>query len=82
MIDSYSDGLINKAELGPRITRMRERIKQLEEHRHQVRDEAGLQQELHLIPGRLEDFNSRVKEGFMLLIGLPVVTSYARSSNG
>ena len=63
LIDSYSDGLINKAEFEPRITRMRERITQLEEHQQQLRDEAGLEQELRLILGRLEDFTSRVKEG-------------------
>jgi len=63
LIDSYSEGLINKAEFEPRITRMRERIKQLEEQQQQLRDEAGLEQELRLILGRLEDFTSRVKEG-------------------
>jgi len=63
LIDSYTEGLINKTEFEPRITRMRERIKQLEEHQQQLRDEAGLEQELRLILGRLEDFTSRVKEG-------------------
>jgi site-specific DNA recombinase len=63
LIDSYTEGLIDKAEFEPRITRMRERIKQLEEHQQQLRDEAGLEQELRLILGRLEDFTSRVKEG-------------------
>jgi site-specific DNA recombinase len=63
LIDSYSEGLINKAEFEPRITRMRERIKQLEEQQQQLRDEAGLEHELRLILGRLEDFTSRVKEG-------------------
>jgi hypothetical protein len=56
-------GLIDKTEFEPRITRMRERIKQLEEHQKQLRDEAGLEQGLRLILGRLEDFTSRVKEG-------------------
>ena len=63
LIDSYTEGLIDKTEFEPRITRMRERIKQLEEHQQQLRDEAGLEQELRLILGRLEDFTSRVKEG-------------------
>ncbi|HEY6410999.1 MAG TPA: recombinase family protein [Ktedonobacteraceae bacterium] len=63
LIDSYSDGRINKAEFEPRITRMRERINQWEEQQQQLRDEAGLEQELRLILGRLEDFTSRVKEG-------------------
>ena len=63
LIDSYAEGLIDKAEFEPRITRMRERIKQLEEHQQQLRDEAGLEQELRLILGRLEEFTSRVNEG-------------------
>src|SRR5712692_10581346 len=63
LIDSYSEGLINKAEFEPRITRMRERIKQVEEQQQQLRDEAGLEHELRLILGRLQDFTSRVKEG-------------------
>src|SRR5205823_5975201 len=42
--------------------RMRARIKQLEEQQQHLRDEAGLEQELRLILGRLEDFTSRVKE--------------------
>src|ERR1700694_1216064 len=69
LIDSYSEGLINKAEFEPRITRMRERIKQVEEQLQQLRDEAGLEQELRLILGRLEDFTSRVKEGLQTADG-------------
>ncbi len=63
LIDSYTEELIDKTAFEPRITRMRERIKQLDEHQQQLRDEAGLEQELRLILGRLEDFTSRVKEG-------------------
>src|SRR6266849_4274895 len=63
LIDSYTEGLIDKTEFEPRITRMRERIKQVEEQQQQLRDEAGLEHELRLILGRLQDFTSRVKEG-------------------
>lgn len=31
LIDSYAEGFINKDEFGPRVTRMRERLKQMEE---------------------------------------------------
>jgi site-specific DNA recombinase len=63
LIDSYAEGLIDKAEFGPRITRMRERIMQLEEQVRQIQDEAGMEQELRLILARLETFASKVKEG-------------------
>ena len=42
---------------------MRERIKQLEKQVQQIQDEAGMEQELRLILGRLETFASKVKEG-------------------
>jgi site-specific DNA recombinase len=63
LIDSYAEGMIDKAEFEPRITRMRERITQLEEQVRQIQDEAGMEQELRLILGRLETFASKVKEG-------------------
>jgi len=56
LIDSYAKGLIDKAEFEPRITRMRERLTQLEEHMRQIQDEAGMEHELRLILGRLETF--------------------------
>jgi site-specific DNA recombinase len=61
LIDSYAEGTIDKAEFDPRISRMRERIKQLEEHVHQIQDQASLQRELRLIIGRLETFAEQVK---------------------
>jgi site-specific DNA recombinase len=63
LIDSYAEGMIDKAEFEPRITRMRERIQQLEAQIRQIQDEAGMEQELRLILGRLETFASKVKEG-------------------
>jgi site-specific DNA recombinase len=43
LIDSYADGLIDKTEFEPRITRIRQRIARLEEQRRQLADEAALQ---------------------------------------
>jgi site-specific DNA recombinase len=63
LIDSYAEGMIDKAEFEPRITRMRERVKQLEEQVRRIQDEEGMEQELRLILGRLETFASKVKEG-------------------
>jgi site-specific DNA recombinase len=55
--------MIDKAEFEPRITRMRERIKQVEEQVTQIQDAAGMEHELRLILSRLETFASKVKEG-------------------
>ncbi|HEY6407637.1 MAG TPA: hypothetical protein VIY29_09230, partial [Ktedonobacteraceae bacterium] len=63
LIDSYAEGLIDKAEFEPRVTRMRERLQHMEVHAQQVRDEASLEQELTLILGRLNEFAARVKTG-------------------
>ncbi len=63
LIDSYADGLLDKGEFEPRIARMRERLKQIEEQAQQVKDEASLEHELTLILGRLDEFAARVKTG-------------------
>jgi site-specific DNA recombinase len=63
LIDSYAEGLIDKEEFEPRVTRMRERFKQMEEQAQQIKDEAGLEHELRLILGRLDEFAVRVKVG-------------------
>jgi site-specific DNA recombinase len=63
LIDSYAEGMIDKAEFEPRITRMRERLKQVEEQVRQIQDEAGMEHELRLILGKLETFASKVREG-------------------
>jgi len=56
LIDSYAEGLIDKQEFEPRITRLRQRLTALEEQVQQLQDEAALHTELQLIMGRLEDF--------------------------
>jgi site-specific DNA recombinase len=63
LIDSYADGIIDKEEFEPRVTRMRERLKQLEAPAQQVKDEVGLERELTLISGRLDEFAARLKAG-------------------
>ena len=63
LIDSYADGIIEKVEFEPRIARMRERLKQMEEQAQNLKDEASLQRELQLILGRLEDFVSKIQDG-------------------
>ena len=63
LIDSYAEGLLEKHEFEPRITRLRQRIAALEEQRHQLLDEAAVQTELRLIIGRLEDFATQIDTG-------------------
>src|SRR5882762_6716141 len=63
LIDRYAEGLIDKGEFEPRITRVRQRLARLEEQRQQLADEAALHAELQLIIGRLEDFATKVHQG-------------------
>lgn len=63
LIDSYADGLIDKGEFEPRMARMGERLKQIEEQAQHAKDEASLERELTLILGRLDEFAARVKTG-------------------
>src|SRR6266571_327928 len=63
LIDSYAEGLLEKHEFEPRITRLRQRIIQLEEQRQQLIDVTALQTEIRLIVGRLEDFAAKIDTG-------------------
>ena len=63
LIDSYAEGLIDKGEFEPRITRLKERMVVLEAQSKQVSQEIALHTELRLIISRLEDFAARVKDG-------------------
>ena len=63
LIDSYAEGLIDKREFEPRITRLRQRIARVEEQRQALAEEATLHTELQLIIGRLEDFAAKVDNG-------------------
>ena len=63
LIDSYAEGLLEKHEFEPRITRLRQRLTQLEEQRQQLIDVTALQTEIRLIVGRLEDFAARLAAG-------------------
>ena len=63
LIDSYAEGLIDKQEFEPRITRLRQRLARVEEQRQALADEAALAGELQLIIGRLEDFVAKLQDG-------------------
>ena len=63
LIDSYAEGLIDKGEFEPRVTRLRQRLARLEEQRQALADEAAVQGALQLIIGRLEDFAAKLHDG-------------------
>src|SRR5262244_1353219 len=63
LIDSYAEGLIDKGEFEPRVTRLRHRLARLEEQRQALADEAAVQGALQLIIGRLEDFAAKLHDG-------------------
>ena len=63
LIDSYAEGLIDKGEFEPRVTRLRQRLARLEEQRQALAEEAALHGELQLIIGRLEDFAAKLHDG-------------------
>lgn len=63
LIDSYTEGLIDKAEFEPRMTQIRARIATLEAQLKQASAEMTLQRDLRLVIGRLEDFATKVKTG-------------------
>src|SRR5215475_13189418 len=63
LIDSYAEGLIDKGEFEPRVTRLRQRLARLEEQRQALADETAIQEELQLIIGHLEDFAAKLHDG-------------------
>ncbi len=63
LIDSYAEGVIDKREFEPRISRLRQRIGALEEQAQQLREAAALAAELRLIVGRLDEFAAKVRDG-------------------
>jgi site-specific DNA recombinase len=63
LIDSYAEGLIDKQEFEPRVTRMRERLHHLEDQLQRLKEATEVEEELRLILGRLETFAAKVKAG-------------------
>jgi site-specific DNA recombinase len=62
LIDSYAEGLIDKQEFEPRVTRLRQRLAQVEAQCHQLAEEATLQRELQLMVGRLDACAAQVQQ--------------------
>ena len=56
LIDRYAEGLIDKQEFEPSVTRRRERMQHLEDQLSGLKEAAAVEDELRLILGRLESF--------------------------
>ena len=63
LIDSYTEGLLEKAEFEPRIKGQKQRLASLEAREKQMLDAAHLQQELRAVLEELEGFAVRIKDG-------------------
>jgi site-specific DNA recombinase len=61
LIDSYADGFVQKAEFEPRITRLRQRLLELEQQAQKIQDQETLKAELQTAISRLEEFGKQVK---------------------
>lgn len=62
LIDSYTDGLIEKSEFEPRIKEVRERSAALQRQAEELGHQASLETELRLVVSSLEQFTSTVKD--------------------
>jgi site-specific DNA recombinase len=63
LIDSYAEGFVQKSEFEPRITRLRQRLTDLEQHEKQIVAEEISHAQLQLAICRLEEFHEKVKAG-------------------
>ncbi len=62
LIDSYAEGVINKAEFEPRLAGLRRRIAELEAEVAALRDAAEQERSLQLVIGKLEIFATMVRD--------------------
>jgi site-specific DNA recombinase len=63
LIDGYEEGLLEKGEFEPRVTRLRERLIRLQQEAATAQDRAAQQKDLRLVLGQLEDFAAQVRRG-------------------
>jgi site-specific DNA recombinase len=63
LVDLYSEGLLEKQELEPRLRAAKERLSKLEVEEQQLAAEQSQQAELRLALTRLQDFAEQVEEG-------------------
>ena len=61
LIDIYAEGLIEKEEFEPRIARLRQQVKHLEEQEKVLQEEENQQANLQVIMGQIEEFTATLK---------------------
>lgn len=61
MIDSYADGLINKAEFEPRVKRAKNQLKVIEEQERKLAEHNQNSQQLQLLIVRIDEFAAKLK---------------------
>jgi site-specific DNA recombinase len=62
LIDSYTEGFIQKQEFEPRIKRLRDRLASLEDRDRQIKTQLAQQAELRLVITQLTDFSAKLKD--------------------
>ena len=60
LIDSYAEGIIDKAEFEPRIAGLKQRLSQIQERHQAALETAESERDLSLVISRLEDFSAKV----------------------
>ena len=63
LIDSYAEGIIDKAEFEPRIAGLKQRLSVLQERHQAGRDAIESERDLSLVISRLDDFSAKVIKG-------------------
>ena len=63
LIDTYTEGLIDKQEFEPRLSRLRQRLSELDTKAQQLTAETARQAELRLVITQLEDLAAKVNDG-------------------
>jgi site-specific DNA recombinase len=62
LIDSYTDGFIEKTEFEPRIKSYKKRLLNIEQQLYQLTYNQTQQIELQILIGKIEEFSSRIKQ--------------------
>ena len=63
LIDSYAEGLLEKAEFEPRIRDRKARLARLEEEADRAHETEAAQQQMRMVVGRIEMFAQQVEAG-------------------
>jgi hypothetical protein len=63
LIDSYTEGVIDKTDFEPRIAALKQRLSQLQQRHQAALEAAETERDLALVISRLEDFSAKVITG-------------------